>query len=112
MMEITTERLKNCDLVKISGRIDSQTAPELEETLQGIMDAGRYKIVLDMSDVEFTSSAGLRVLINAQKTCKKMNRGEVSLAAMPERIYEALDLAGLLPIFNIYGDVVHAVGNV
>jgi anti-sigma B factor antagonist len=76
------------------------------------MEDGRYKIVLDMSDVEFTSSAGLRVIINAQKACKKTNRGEVALAAVPERIYETLDFAGLLPIFNIYGDVVHAVGNI
>lgn len=111
-MELTTERFKKCALVRVKGRIDSRTALELEEALDKIMEDGEYKIVLDMSGVEFTSSAGMRVLIRTQKECKRLNRGELMLAAVPERITEALDLAGLLPIFRISDDVVHAVGNI
>ncbi|MGC9357521.1 MAG: STAS domain-containing protein [Anaerolineae bacterium] len=110
-MEITTESFKRCDMVKVEGRIDSQTAPQLAEAMEAITDAGRYKIVVDMSEVGFISSAGLRVLINAQKTCNQLNRGEVILAAVPERIYEIFDLAGLLPIFRFEDDVLHAIGN-
>jgi anti-sigma B factor antagonist len=111
-MKLTTEKFKNATLIRIEGRIDSQTAPELETALTDIMDDGRYKIVLDMNEVEFTSSAGLRVLISAQKKCKHLNRGEIVLADVPERIEKALDLAGLLPIFRITDDVLHAVGNI
>jgi anti-sigma B factor antagonist len=63
-----------------------------------------------MSDVDFISSAGLRVLINVQKTCKRWNRGELILVLVPERIHEALDLAGFVPLFKFYDDVVEAVG--
>jgi len=53
----------------------------------------------------------LRVLIDVQKTCKRWNRGQLILAALPERIYETLDLAGFLPLFTIFDDVLHAVGS-
>jgi anti-sigma B factor antagonist len=110
-MEVTTTKYKHCDLVKASGRVDSATANGLADALDTITNDGRYKIVLDLSDVDYMSSAGLRVLISTQKTCKRYNRGEVMLALVPERIYEALDLAGFVPLFNFYDNVLDAVGN-
>ena len=64
-----------------------------------------------MADVEYMSSAGLRVLINTQKTCKRYNRGELVLACVPKRIYEALELAGFVPLFKFFDDVTSAVGH-
>jgi anti-sigma B factor antagonist len=110
-MEVTTERLKRCDLVKATGRIDSQTAPQLDEAFRKITDAGRFRIVFDMSGVEFVSSAALRAMINAQKTCKRWNRGQVVLASAPQRIYDTLDLAGFLPLFKFFDDTIKAVGS-
>jgi anti-sigma B factor antagonist len=110
-MKLTTEQFKHCDLVKAAGRIDSQAAPQLAEALNTITEAGRFNIVFDMSDVDFISSAGLRVLVDVQKTCKRLKRGELVLVAMPERIHETLDLTGLVPLFNIFDDVLHAVGS-
>jgi len=109
-MEVTTKQFKRCDLVKTVGRVDSNTAPELAEAFAAINEADRYRIVFDMSEVDFISSAGLRVLINTQKTCKRWNRGELVLACVPERIMGALDLAGFVPLFKFYDDVVEAVG--
>jgi anti-sigma B factor antagonist len=110
-MEITTKKYKRCDLVQASGRIDSDTAPQLAEAFNAIIEDGRFNIVFDMSDVDFISSAGLRVMIDVQKTCKQRNRGEMVLANVPERIYEALDLAGFVPLFKFFDDVVDAVGS-
>ena len=67
-MEVTAEEFKHCDLVKVTGRIDSATAPQLATVFDAIQEAGRFRIVFDMADVEFISSAGLRVLISTQKT--------------------------------------------
>jgi anti-sigma B factor antagonist len=110
-MDITTTQFKHCDLVKINGRVDSSTAPLLNEKLAQITDDGRYRIVLDMAELEFMSSAGLRALIAAQKTCKRYNRGEVLLAAVPANIMSALDLAGFLTIFKTFDSVTSAVGS-
>jgi anti-sigma B factor antagonist len=110
-MDITRTEFKHCDLLKVTGRVDSSTAPLLSETLESITDSGRYKIVLDLSGVEFMSSAGFRALINTQKTCKRYNRGEVVLTVVPANIYSALDLAGFTSLFAIKDDVLAAVGN-
>jgi anti-sigma B factor antagonist len=110
-MEVTSKQFKNCDLVAAAGSIDSNTASQLAETFESITEAGRCKIVFDMSDVEFASSAALRVLISVQKTCKRWGRGELVLARVPQRIYEALDLVGFVPLFKFYDDVVEAVGS-
>jgi|YNPNPStandDraft_1061719.scaffolds.fasta_scaffold03312_5 anti-sigma B factor antagonist len=110
-MEVTTEQFKRCDLVKVTGRIDSNTSPQLSKALESILEQGRFKIVLDMSGVDFISSAGLRVLISTQKTCKKWNRGELVLVGVPQRIKDVMDLAGFVPLFKFYDTAVEAVGS-
>lgn len=110
-MEIVTKEFKRCTLMKISGRIDSATAPELEEKLTTLTDEGEFNIALNMAAVDFISSAGLRVLIDTQKRCKRLNRGEIVLVEVPEPIYETFDLAGFLPLFQIFDSDVEAVGS-
>jgi anti-sigma B factor antagonist len=108
-MELTIRPIDTCDIVTIIGRIDSNTAPVLSEKLNGIINQGRYRIILDLSDVVFVSSAGLRVLIDIQKNCKKNNRGEVTLVNIPPRIYETLELTGFTQLFKFYSDVGSAI---
>jgi anti-sigma B factor antagonist len=110
-MEITSTSYKRCDLIKVSGRVDSNTAPQLSETLHALIKEGHFKLVVDLADVAFISSAGLRVLIDVQKTCKQYNRGQLVLACVPQRIYETLELAGFVPLFKFFDDVTEAVGS-
>ena len=110
-METTTKRFKHCDLVSVKGRVDSYTAPQLSEALQAVNDEDRYKIVLDMAELEYMSSAGFRALLVAQRNCKRYNRGELVLASVPKRISDALDLIGFTPLFKIFDDITAAVGN-
>ena len=110
-MEVTTEQFKRCDLVQVTGRIDSSTAPQLEKTFEAIIEDNRFKIVFDMSDVEFVSSAGLRVMISVQKTCKRWNRGEMVLAGVPSKIQDVMDLAGFVPLFQFFDEAIDAVGS-
>ena len=109
-METTTQKFKQCDMITVKGRVDSATAAQLGEALEAITKDGRYKIVLDMSGMEYMTSAGMRVLLATQKECKKLSRGEVVLAVVPERIKDALDLAGFIPLFTIFDEVTPAVG--
>ena len=110
-MEITAKQFKNCDLLVVNGRVDSSTAPQLSEALEAVTGVGRYKIVLDMSGMEYMSSAGFRALLSSQRVCKRYNRGEIVLAVVPQRIQEALELAGFTELFKTYDDAVEAVGS-
>lgn len=110
-MEISSQQLDGYDLVKVDGRVDSFTAPKLSEVINNIIQTGRYKIILDLKDVDYVSSAGLRVLIDAQKTCKQAKKGEVILLSVPKRIYETLELAGFVPLFKFFSDLSSAVNS-
>jgi len=110
-MEITKKQYKHCDLVKVNGRVDSATAPLVGDVLDEITGEGRYRIVLDFSGLEFLASAGIWVLVNTQKTCKRYNRGEIILVNVPDRILSPLDLAGFVPFFTISNDLTEAVGS-
>ncbi len=110
-MEITTQEFKHCDLIKVKGRVDSATAPEFSKALESANNNGRFKIAIDMSDLEYMSSAGFRALLATQRNCKRYNRGEVVLVLVPDRIREALELAGFTELFKTFDDPVEAVGN-
>ena len=111
-MDITVEPYKRCDVVKISGRIDSETVPDLRRTLTGLTNSGKFFLVLDMTEVTFVSSAGWWTLIDTQKTCKKNGRGEVVLANLGDRIQSSLELVGMNEYFRTFKNVVDAVGNI
>ena len=102
---------KRCDVVKTVGRIDSYTAPDLEEVLSSLTSSGKFKIILDMEEVDFMSSKGWWVLIETQKNCKRYNRGELVLTGVQERIQDSLNLVGMGSYFQIFDDVLSAVAN-
>ena len=110
-MEITVQEFKHCDMITITGRVDSSTAPKLTQALEAANEGGKYRIVVDMKDLEYMSSAGFRALLSAQRNCKKYNRGEVVLATVPVRIREALELAGFTELFKSFDDSLAAVGH-
>ncbi len=110
-MEIVHKDYKHCSMVSIQGRVDSATAPQFTQALNALMDKGVFKLVVNMKDLEYMSSAGFRALLAAQRVCRRYNRGEVVLAAVPDRIHEALELAGFTELFKAYKDPLEAVGS-
>ena len=110
-MEIKTKQLKRVDVVEVQGRVDSNSAAQLEDALKAITAADRFRIVVDMEKLEYVSSRGLRALITARHDTRRWNRGDVRLCNMPARIKEVFDLAGLTPLFKIYDNPVDAVGS-
>ena len=84
--------------LKIIGRLDTTTAPELESTIDGCV-AGIKELVLDCSALEYVSSAGLRVILKAQKL---MNvQGNMKLTHVNETIMEVFDITGFADILTI-----------
>ncbi|MBQ5406437.1 MAG: STAS domain-containing protein [Oscillospiraceae bacterium] len=84
--------------VALDGRLDTSTSPNLEEALKGAI-AGVTELVLDFSGLEYISSAGLRVLLGAQKI---MNRqGSMKLCGVNDVIREILDVTGFCDILTI-----------
>jgi anti-sigma B factor antagonist len=109
-MKIEVQSLKRVELVTVSGRIDSSNANEFDDALKNLTDNGDYQLVLNMSGVEYTSSAGLRALVAALRECKKHN-GDLRISSPSDKVSEVLDLAGLTSLFQVYDDDTSAVGS-
>jgi anti-anti-sigma factor len=110
MLEINVQEMKRVDLITVAGRVDSSSAPELEQALEERTGQGRYNLVLEMSGVTYLSSAGLRALVSTLRSCKKRG-GDVRIANPSERVQEVMELAGLDVLFDTFDDVTVAVGS-
>jgi len=110
-MSIQTTNYKSCNVVNMSGRIDSNTSPALTDAFKALQDDNKFNLVFDMGEVEFISSTGVWVLMETQKECKKRKRGELVIANVNEKIQHSLDLAGLKHFFKFFDNVTDAVGN-
>lgn len=109
-MEFVITEYKHCDLMKITGRVDSYTCPKIKDAIEALIADGHCKIVLDLNTVTYLSSSGMLTFINALKHCQQGNQGKIVLANVPPKIFTNLELAGFHTLFEIYDDVVTAVG--
>ena len=82
----------------ITGRLDTSTAPELEKELKETLE-GVEKLVLDFAALDYLSSAGLRVLLGAQKVMNK--QGEMVIRNVNETINEIFEVTGFIDILTI-----------
>ena len=109
-MEIATQDFPSVAVMSVSGRVDSATAPELENKLKELVDAEKTQIVLDLKNVEYMSSAGLRAMVSTLKAVKRVN-GDLRLCSPSPRVEEVLRLAGLTSIFSIHPNQEEAVAS-
>jgi len=108
-MEIATQEINNVELITVKGRVDSVEATGLARALEAAGRRGKHKIVVDMSAVEYMSSAGFRALGDAQRNSQRHQGGEVVLAAVPAFIHEALEMVGFTQYFHIERTVTAAL---
>lgn len=84
--------------MKLGGRLDTTTAPELEKAFEENMEVSK-DLILDMKELEYISSAGLRVLLAAQK---KMNQsGKMKLTGVSDEVMEVFEITGFSDILTI-----------
>ena len=95
-MEIKTNAEGSTLTISVSGRVDTVTAPELEA---GLKFGDATQVVLDLADVPYMSSAGLRLLLTAHKAM--MKGGELKIANIQPTVKEVLDITGFSDILNI-----------
>lgn len=98
MLNIVTEAQADERTVKLSGRLDTTTAPELESLLKKELPDVKT-LVFDMHELEYISSAGLRVLLSAQKTMNK--QGEMLVRNPNSDLMDIFEVTGFVDILHI-----------
>ena len=98
MLNINKTVENNTASVSLEGRLDTVTAPELEKALMELIP-DLTELKLDFTDLDYISSAGLRVLLAAQKAMNK--QGSMTLTHVNEAVMEILEVTGFVDILTI-----------
>ena len=100
-MEIIENQKEDVSIFKLNGRLDSNTSPALEKKLVSAMENGTRNMVIDFENLDYISSAGLRIILKTTKDLKRTD-GNIVLCAMQDYVREVFEIAGFdtfLPIF-------------
>ena len=109
-MEIKDKQVDGVTVISLMGSIDAMTAPKITEFIQGQIGKGNIKLVADMSGVDYTSSAGLRVLLGAIKETRSQS-GDLRLTGIQPDVQKVLNLSGFTNILKVFDEVDAAVAS-
>ena len=99
-MEIISSEVNNINVLKFTGNLDTNTAPEAENQVNALLEDGATKILIDFKDLNYISSAGLRVLL---ATAKKMmtTGGTLKICSLNKTVQEVFDISGFSTILSL-----------
>jgi anti-anti-sigma factor len=107
-MEIHDRQVNGVTVLVLKGSIDAATASQVADAVQTHIAKGSINLVADLSGVDYTSSAGLRVLLGAVKDTRSQN-GDMRLACVQPDVLKVLNLSGFTNILKMYADVNAAI---
>ena len=100
-MEISVIKEVEITTVGLKGRLDAATSKSVEDRLLQLIDAGERQMIMDLGELEYISSVGLRVLILVAKRLKQV-QGRVVVCSLQEPVKQVFDIAGFTTLFNLY----------
>lgn len=107
-MQITHQTERTVSILVIEGHLDTKTAKQAEDAINGVLDGGATKLCIDFTSLDYISSVGLRVLLATMKRLKKAG-GKLHLAGMNPTVKEVFVISGFSNIFSIFGTRAEAV---
>jgi len=101
-MEAQVEEKGDVVVVRMEGRLDAASSPQLEKQIHSIIDTGHFKMVLNFAGVDYLSSAGMRLMLAVSKKLKSLEGKVVACNLNPE-VMEVIKMAGFDQVIEIYG---------
>ena len=109
-MEIQDKQIDGVTILSLKGSIDAMTAPQITEHIQEQVAKGNIKLIADLGGVDYTSSAGLRVLLGAIKDTRSQG-GDLRLTGVQPDVLKVLNLSGFTNILKMFDDIDAAVAS-
>ena len=107
-MNMIEENVGNVTIVRLVGALDAVTAPHMDDRLQSLTAAGAIRLVLDLHELSYIASAGIRVLYAAIRETRR-RAGDLRLVGLQPHVARTLELVGMVPTITVYGDVAAAL---
>lgn len=107
-MSIQQQNIDDIIVLKPAGRLDSSNSSEFERVLIETLGTGQNKLIFDLTDLDYISSAGLRVILLAGKKMRE-TKGYIALSGLHANVHDIFHMSGFHNIFNIYPDLQDAI---
>lgn len=108
MLAISTSHQSSALVIHMKGRIDASSAKDLEQQCLGLIGTGEKNLILDFSEVDYISSAGLRVVLLIGKQLSSSD-SSLKLCSMNEIIMNVFEISGFSKLFKIFNSLAEAV---
>ncbi|MBF0507179.1 MAG: STAS domain-containing protein [Nitrospirae bacterium] len=106
-MEIEVKKELDIFIIKIIGRLDAVTTTEFEAAINGLIAEGGNKLIFDMGELQYVSSAGLRSFLGTAKSLKAGN-GLVAFFSLQESVNKVFQMSGFNKIFKLFNSMEEA----
>lgn len=103
-METTKRKEGNATVISVKGRMDAVSSPEFENEMEGLMAEGEIAFIIDLGELDYISSAGLRSILATIKKLKA-KEGKLLLAQLKEMVKEVFEISGFSAIIPIFDSV-------
>ncbi|MFC1465621.1 MAG: STAS domain-containing protein [Candidatus Brachytrichaceae bacterium NZ_4S206] len=109
-LNVTSQKLEDqsITILRLAGRLDATTVSQLERALTDAQLSGDRVIVIDLSDLAYISSSGLRVLLTGRSNARKRG-GEVFLCSLRPPVREVFEMVGFTAVFTIFDTLEQAI---
>jgi anti-anti-sigma factor len=100
-VNITIRDLGAIKVAHLEGELDTIAAPEAETVLNGLMEQGTKKILVNFEDLDFIASSGLRILLATAQRLKS-DEGELRVCCLNETVQEVFDISGFSTLLSVF----------
>lgn len=99
-MEVTVKEVNEVNVLSFEGNLDTNTAPQAQAQIDELIDGGSSKILINFVDLNYISSAGLRVLLATAKKMKATS-GDLKICGLNKTVQEVFDISGFSSILSV-----------
>ncbi len=108
-MEISTSESGDVRILSFQGNLDTNTAPDAESEINGLIDGGAQKLLVNFEKLDYISSAGLRILLATAKKLKASS-GDLKICCLNQTVQEVFDISGFSTILSVASSEEEALG--
>jgi anti-sigma B factor antagonist len=109
-MQVTLKDVDEVSVIVFDGNLDTNTAPQAQEQIDQVIDGGSVKLLINFENLNYISSAGLRVLLATAKKLKAAS-GDLKICNLNETVQEVFDISGFSTILTVVGSEEEALSS-
>lgn len=100
-MEAQVEEKGDIVVVRVLGRLDAASSPQLEKKINSIIETGHFKLILNLGGVDYLSSAGMRLMLSVSKKLKHLE-GKIVACNLNDEVLDVIKMAGFHQVLELY----------